>query len=297
MIFRLMSEQKDEDDHKNWCDLEVEKSTEAKEDKDSKMKAFTKKLDQMDKQIQKLTEDITENDDKVVELTKTMKEETALREKNHESNMITIKDSKDAQVALNNAIGVLTTFYKESGMIAKEPWEFVQIESRVQHKAVQAHKLSTRDVDLPENPATWDSAYTGTSDPKSGDQAVLSLLEETNDKFAAMEADATVADTTDQQNFEADMQAAKIELAETKTDTSMKTQKKSSLEEKTEGMTAAKKHTAREMSAVEAYLKDLEPACGEGDSSYEDRKKARKDEIEALRKAQNIFEDAFKAKE
>merc|ERR1719217_1650008 len=34
MIFRLMSEQKDEDDHKNWCDMETDKSTESKEDKD-----------------------------------------------------------------------------------------------------------------------------------------------------------------------------------------------------------------------------------------------------------------------
>jgi len=295
MIFRLMAEQKDEDDHKNWCDLEVEKSTESKEDKDSKLKTFTKKLEEMDKQVKKLAEKITENDEKAADIQKSMKQETALRNKNHESNMITIKDAKDAQAALLNAIQVLTDFYKESGMIAKEPWEFVQTAST--HRTVSAHKMSTRDVDLPDSPSTWDSSYTGTSDPKNGDQAVLALLEETNDKFAAMEADATVADTTDQKNFEEDMQAMKIELAETKTDTAMKAQKKSSTEEKIEGMTAAKKHTAREMSAVEAYLDDLEPACGEGDSSYEDRKKARKDEMEALRKAQNIFEDAFRAKE
>jgi len=296
MIFRLMAEQKDEDDHKNWCDLEVEKSTESKEDKDAKQVAFTKKLEAMDKAVKKLAEKIVQNEDKAVAIAKSMKEETALREENHESNMITIKDAKDAQAALNNAIGVLTDFYKESGMIAKEPWEFIQV--KASHKTVSAHKMSTQthDVELPDSPSTWDSSYTGTTDPKSGDQAVLSLLEETNDKFAAMEADATVADTTDQKNFEEDMQASKIELAETKTDTAMKSQKKSSLEEKIEGMTAAKKHTARELSAVEAYLDDLEPACGEGDSSYEDRKQARKDEMEALRKAQNIFEDAFRAK-
>merc|ERR1719473_2520096 len=293
MIFRLMAEQKDEDDHKNWCDLEVEKSTESKEDKDAKQEAFTKKLEEMDKQVKKLAEKIVENEEKAADITKSMKQETALRNKNHESNMITIKDAKDAQAALNNAIGVLTDFYKESGMIAKEPWEFIQV--KASHKTVSAHKVSIRDVELPDSPATWDSSYTGTTDPKSGDQAVLSLLEETNDKFAVMEADATVADTTDQKNYEEDMQASKIELAETKTDTAMKSQKKSSLEEKIEGMTAAKKHTARELSAVEAYLDDLEPACGEGDSSYEDRKQARKDEMEALRKAQNIFEDAFRS--
>merc|ERR1719235_2574 len=135
MIFRLMAEQKDEDDHKNWCDLEVEKSTEAKEDKDSKQKRFTKKLDEMDKTVKKLGEKIVENEERAADIQKTMKQETALRNKNHESNMITIKDAKDAQTALNNAISVLTSFYKESGMIAKEPWEFIQISAS--HKTIR----------------------------------------------------------------------------------------------------------------------------------------------------------------
>merc|ERR1719254_221634 len=45
MIFRLMSEQKDEDDHKNWCDMEMEKSTESKKDKEEKVEALTDKID------------------------------------------------------------------------------------------------------------------------------------------------------------------------------------------------------------------------------------------------------------
>merc|ERR1719160_1270693 len=32
MVFRLMAEQKDEDDHKNWCDMELEKSNTSKDD-------------------------------------------------------------------------------------------------------------------------------------------------------------------------------------------------------------------------------------------------------------------------
>jgi hypothetical protein len=288
MIFRLMDEQRDEDAHKDWCDLEVERSTATKEDLDEKKTRFTKKLTAMDKAVKKAIKKIKENDEKVQTLTEHMKTETDLRNDNHKDILITIKDSKDAQAALTNAISVLTAFYKESGMIAKEPWEFVQTGSEV--------RRAPESVELPDSPSTWDASYTGTTDPKNGDNAVLALLEETNDKFAAMEADATVQDATDQKNFEADMAASKIELAETKTDSANRAQKKSSLEEKIEGMTAAKKHSARELSAVEAYLKDLEPACGEGDSSYEDRKKARTDEIEALRKAQTIFEDAFREK-
>merc|ERR1719310_1627314 len=54
MIFRLMSEQKDEDDHKNWCDLETEKNTESKADKDGKMKDLSSKIGEMDSAIKVL---------------------------------------------------------------------------------------------------------------------------------------------------------------------------------------------------------------------------------------------------
>merc|ERR1719401_1542571 len=150
MIFRLMSEQKDEDDHKNWCDMEMEKSTESKEDKDEKVKMFKKKVAEHDAAIKKLIKQITENNDKAADITKYMEEETELRNENHAEIVATIKDSQDAQAAVTQATQVLKDFYKESGMIAKEPWEFVQVSShRVQIK-------SHRGVDLPDSPDTWD---------------------------------------------------------------------------------------------------------------------------------------------
>jgi len=283
MIFRLMSEQKDEDDHKNWCDLESEKSTESKEDKDEKVKMFKKKVAEHDAAIKKLMKQITDNNDKAADITKHMEEETSLRNENHAEIVATIKDSQDAQAAVNQATQVLKDFYKESGMIAKEPWEFVQVSSH-------------RGVDLPKSPDTWDSSYTGVTDPKNGADGVLALLDGVMQKFSAMEADAKVQDETDQKNYEQDMQASKITLEETKQDTQMKTTKKDSMQEKMEGLQGQLKHTTTEFDAVVQYLKDLQPACGEGGSSYEDRKKARADEITALRKAQTILEDAFRAK-
>merc|ERR1719487_2641400 len=283
MIFRLMSEQKDEDDHKNWCDMEMEKSTESKDDKDEKIQMLKKKVAEHDAAIKKLIKAIAENNDKSATLTKYMEEETELRNENHAEIEATIKDSQDAQAAVTQATQVLKDFYKESGMIAKEPWEFVQVSAR-------------RGVDLPDSPDTWDSSYTGVTDPENGADGVLALLDGVMGKFSAMEADAKVQDETDQKNYEKDMQASKISLEETKQDTQMKTTKKDSMQEKMEGLAATLKHTTSEFDAVVQYLKDLQPACGEGDSSYEDRKKARADEITALRKAQTILEDAFRAK-
>merc|ERR1719160_1395633 len=270
MIFRLMAEQKDEDDHKNWCDGELEKSNEAKDDKSEKADMTTAKVNELDAAIKKLMKQITDNNDKASSIQAYMEQETELRNENHAEIVATIKDSQDAQAAVTQATQVLKDFYTKSGMIS----------------LVQG-------VELPDSPDTWDASYTGTSDPKNGADGVLTILAGVMEKFSTMEADAKVQDETDQGNYDKDMQAKKIELAETEQDSQMKTNKKQSLQEKLEGNQGQLKHVSGELSAVETYLKDLKPACGEGDSSYEDRKKARADEITALRKAQTILEDGL----
>jgi len=284
MIFHLMNEQKEEDDMKNWCDLETEKNTEKKEDRTTKIREFTLKLESMDAMVQTLTGEIVQAQVKIKSINEYSKEETELREENHKEAVLTIKDAKAGQAALKKATEVLTKFYKESGMIPKEPWEFIQTGAQAPGDTVS----------LGDKPSTWDASYSGVSDPENGDNAVLTLLDETNTKFADMEATTTANDQTDQKNFDSDMQAQKIELEETKTDESMKTERKSALEEKIEGMTEGKKHLAREKSAVVAYLKDLETPCSMGDDSYEDRKEARTSELEALREAQSVLVETQK---
>jgi len=274
-----MSEQKDEDDHKNWCDLETEKNTEMKEDKTIKMRKANNSLRSLDAAIKMLVEELAENNAKVERLTSYQATETDLRNENHKEIVATIKDSQDAQAAVAQATAVLKDFYKSSGETAKEPWEFLQTGSK-----------------LPDSPSTWDSSYSGAADPNDANGGVLSILDGVMQKFSRMEADSKAADETDQANFEKDMAAKKIELATTESDSQMKTSKKDSLQGKMEGKSAQLKETTSAKDAVDQYLKDLEPACGTGDSSYGDRKAARSDEITALRKAQSILEESVRTK-
>merc|ERR550537_1031297 len=58
MIFRLMAEQKDEDDHKNWCDMELEKSTASKDDKESEKKELELKIAKAEADTIQLAEEI-----------------------------------------------------------------------------------------------------------------------------------------------------------------------------------------------------------------------------------------------
>merc|ERR1719443_1915942 len=199
MIFRLMGEQKDEDEHKLWCDMETEKSTESKDDKTEKKSVLNHKVAEMDASIKLLAKQIVENNDKVNAITEYQTQETGLRDENHKEILATVKDAQDAKAAILNAIAVLKDFYQESGMVTKEPWEFIQTWSR-------------RGVELPDSPSTWDSSYTGTTDPKSGGDAVLTLLDETMQKFCRMEEEAKVNDETDQKEYKQDMAAKKAKV-------------------------------------------------------------------------------------
>ena len=217
-------------------DLETEKSTESK------------------RAIKLLVKKVTENSDKAAQIMQFMGSETELGDENRAEIVATIKDSRGVRAAVTNAIQVLEDFYKESGMIAKEPWEFAQLRG---HRAVglpdspdTPHSSYTgvadpksgsdgvlsildgvvqkfmefvqvrshRDVELPDSPDAWDSSYTGVADPKSGSDVVLSILDGVMQKFGAMEADAKVQDETVQKNYEGGMQAKKTELVGTTRD-------------------------------------------------------------------------------
>merc|ERR1719191_1026732 len=69
MIFRLMGEQKDEDEHRLWCDMETEKSTESKDDKTEKKSLLNNKVAEMDASIKLLVKQIVENNEKVKSIT------------------------------------------------------------------------------------------------------------------------------------------------------------------------------------------------------------------------------------
>ena len=105
MIFHLLFEHKDDDDHKYWCDMEKEMSNASNEGKDEKTTMFKKKVAEYAVAIKTFIKAITENNDKAADIIKHMEEETALKNGNHAENFDNIKDSQDAQAALQATQG------------------------------------------------------------------------------------------------------------------------------------------------------------------------------------------------
>jgi len=152
MIFRLMDEQKDEDVHKLWCDKEIAKSNEMKDDKDDKLKELRASIKVETAAVAKLTEDIKNANKMISGIASFMKEATEIRNVGTKENKWAMKDAQDAQKAVANAEAVMESFYKESGAIKKKPWEFIQEEI--------PQKLN-------KDPKLWDAPYNGVSDPKN----------------------------------------------------------------------------------------------------------------------------------
>merc|ERR550514_1560220 len=170
MIFHLMDEQKNEDEHKHWCDKELTNTELMQKEKKEKKEDAEATITQLAEKIQDLKNGITSNQDAVALAEKEISDRTNDRAEAKAENEATIKDAEDAQSAVANAIAVLTTFYKNSGEVQKEAWEsFAQTAA-----SVRRHKNEPGET-APE-PELWSSdadTYTGTE----GGASVIGMLE------------------------------------------------------------------------------------------------------------------------
>merc|ERR1719235_1375629 len=242
-------------------------------------------IDVLTQEIADLEVKITENRESVSLMQKEIAEETAERMAEKAENTATIKDAQDAQTAVSQAIAVLEEFYKGTGMIEKESWEFSQMNANV--RRVHA---APGESELPEpNPELFESPYKGSSEGAG----VVGMLQEIAENFALMETNAKADETEQSDEFEKWLTDTKIAISEKEKDTEMKEARMERQKEKLVSKTDDFNHNKKELEATVQYEADLQHACVDGDSTYEDRKAARTKEIEALKEAQDILEKAF----
>merc|ERR1719313_2509802 len=208
MIFRLMAEQKDEDDHKNWCDMELEKSVESRDDKAEKKEELEDKIKEAKAKVVELTEEVVTLEKEVAEIIAAIKEATEVRETDKAENMATIKDAKDAQEAIAQAIAVLEDFYKSQGA-------FLQTGSQ-------------EPVVVEASPDTWESESSGLQSP----DGVLDMMKTIGADFAKMEAETQADEQNDQQKYDEFMTEESVNKAEKEQLVTDKTREKGSLNDK-----------------------------------------------------------------
>lgn len=272
MILRLQAEQKDENEHKEWCDAEVGKTKDAIPGKQDTISELEVKIDESKAKVQTTAEEIDEAAKMADELMRHLNELAEIRKIGHDENKKAVKDAQDAQAAVTNAIAVLEEFYEGSGAAA----------------------LMQRGVDLPQKPSAWDTEGSGVADPNAQPDGIITVLKEVSADFAKMEADTNAQENSDEEDYKKQKEDAEEDREKRAKEVEMKTQEKENLIEKIKSLEKKKKGVEGDLYALEQYMKDLEPACIKGDSTFEDRKQARSDEVDALKSARKTLENAFK---
>merc|ERR1719235_2155843 len=96
MIFRLMDEQKQEDEHKLWCDQEIKKSETMKADKEDKIKELKAEIKKETATVGELTEEIKDAEKMISDIVSFVKEATDIRNIGKKENALAIKDAQEA---------------------------------------------------------------------------------------------------------------------------------------------------------------------------------------------------------
>jgi len=262
LIVRLMEEANEEAEHKGWCDTELTTNKQTREEKTSAVETLHAEIDGLESSIQQLAQDIEDLADAIEALDKAMTKATELRQEEKATNLATIKDAKEAQTAVAEALAILKEFYANAG----EATALVQQQ--------------------PTPPPIFDSPYKGMQSESGG---VIGMIEVIEADFARLEADTSAAEEAAQKEYDQFMTDSSMDLEAKTTDHDHKTTKKEDQEQTLASKKEDLANTQKELDAAMAYFDKLKPSCVEAGVSYDTRVSNRKEEIESLQEALKIL--------
>jgi len=268
LITKLNEQGKAEADKEAWCDTEVATNKATREDKAETTESLQSEMDGLKASIAKLGDEVVTLGKEVSELNTAMKTATELRHKENKKNEATMKDAKEAQVAVAKAIQVLNKFYTKAG----EATSFVQ-RSFVKHS---------------EEPEVFgDEPYKGMGGEGGG---VVSILEVIESDFARLLAETTAAEEAAQTEYDEFMLDSKQDKAEKGAAMTHKKDKSASQTEELDTTEADFLGTQKELDAAMEYFTKLKADCLDTGKSFAEKQAQRKEEVADLKEALEMLE-------
>merc|ERR1719156_456305 len=264
LVYKLMEEAREEAEHKGWCDTELTTNKQTRDKKTADIESLKAEIEELTAEIAKLTQDISDLQAAVKELDEAMAKATEDRTASKEKNQATIKDAKEAQEAVSQALAVLKDFYA---------------------KAAEATAL-TQQTPGEDAPASFDAPYKGMQSEGGG---VIDFLEVIAADFARLESETTTDEETEQEEYETFMFESKKDKALKENEIGHKTEKKTAQEAALHAANKELAITQEELDAALAYYEKLKPTCVDSGITYEERVKRREAEIQSLKEALKIL--------
>merc|ERR1719310_564784 len=263
LVFKLMEEAREEAEHKGWCDTELTTNKQTRDKKSADVERLKAEIEELSAEIAKLTQDIEALTAALAELDAVRAKATADREASKAKNEATIADAKQAQEAVTAAMTMLKEFYAKA----------------------------SESTALDQQPA---SDAPATSGSYSGNQAagggIIDFLEVIISDFSQLQSETETQESMEAEEYKKYMNESEVDKALKENEVKHKNEKIESLKA---DMQTAKEELAAAQTALSdavAYYAKLKPKCVDSGITYEERVKAREEEIQSLKEALAMLE-------
>jgi len=275
MIAKLEADAASEADQKGWCDQEMKKATEARDEAIASMEGDLASKTSAEATITRLTEEIQDLMTEIAELTKSLNEATQLRALESKDNLKTTADATAGLAGVTKAMKILKDFYDNA---------FIQTGKKYVPPNADASGKTVGDL----APDTFSGEFKGNQDAAVGIIGQLDVIksdfEGTIEATKSAEAEAKEAFDSYKSETETDI-SEKESAVDTKT--GEKDTETANLGDYTDNLAD---HTTDKSQALEELAK-LKPACVDTGSDYAEQVARRNQEIESLKNAYVILDE------
>jgi len=300
MVTLLNTEQSDDEKSKTWCEKEFDTSDDTKKSLTGEVKALTSSISEMKDEIAGLATQIAETTDRIAALDKSVAEASAQRKSENAEFTAATAANNMAIELIGKAKNKLMQFYNPDLAVTEEPvkksmGDMLADGSFNDNQMTQAAAVpafvqlhASMKAGQP-GPAPETATY---SSKAQGSSTITALMDQLAGELKTGNQNMQHEEKTAQGDYEellADAEKSKKEDSKSIMD------KKSSKADLEESMGEAKRtHTlkAEALSENAAYIADLHKSCDFILANFEERRDARTNEVEGLKKAKAVLSGA-----
>merc|ERR1719473_983995 len=270
LIVKLMEEANSEADKKGFCDVELATNKQTRDIKTAECDELTAAIEKATAESAQLATEIADLSDAIAAIHASQAEATNLRNEQKAKNAEVVADAKEGQAAVEAATKVLKDFYT----------------SAADASLLQGGSAAAATETQAEMKAAAKAPYKGMQDTSTG---IFGMLEVILSDFARLEAETSAAEDAAQTAYDKFMAESTEDAAVKDTEMKHKVSKKAMTDEKNRDLKKELELTQEELAAAMAYYEKLKPDCVDLGLSYEERVRAREEEIASLQEALKIL--------
>lgn len=267
LIWKLTEEGTTETENHGWCQAELATNTHTRTTKTEDANKLTALVEELQGSIAQISQELVDLATAIAELEKAMADATEERAASKATNEQTIKDAKEAQIAVSQAIGILKEYYEKASKST----------SLVQQTPIE---------DAPE---TFDKPYKGMI-PEGGN--IVDFMKVILEDFTRLDAETTAAEAEEASQHDSFMHESNKDKSLKEGSVTYLTGKKQDQEQNLASTEEELKAVKDQLQKAEAYYEKLKPMCVDSGITYEERVKLREQEMQSLQEALEILTGA-----